>query len=196
LRLAHQTYGRYTLETSSLGRKIQQLRLNRRLSLRKVATEAGITPSMLSQIENDQTNPSINTLRSIAHVLSAPLYTLFLEDAAPTPVVHPEERRTIGTKSTPDIRYELLTRDTKGEIEFCMMIIPPSLDSYGNIQSHAGEEVAYILSGDGVELDLDGKLFLMNTGDSIRIPTNTPHAWRNASDTTAQIIFAVTPPEF
>ena len=46
-----------------LGKKIQTLRTERGLSVRKLASAAGITASMLSQIENEQVNPSIQTLR-------------------------------------------------------------------------------------------------------------------------------------
>ena len=68
------------MEELHLGKKIQSIRLERGLSVRKVAGLAGITPSMLSQIENDQVNPSINTLRTVAQVLETPLYALFQED--------------------------------------------------------------------------------------------------------------------
>lgn len=184
------------MEELNLGKKIQSIRMERGLSVRKVANMANITPSMLSQIENEQVNPSINTLRSIAQVLDTPLYNLFKEDQTSDPVVHPEERRVIGSKSEPDVHYELLTRDTRGDIEFCMMVIPPHLSSYRDIKSHAGEEVAYVCSGDCVELDMDGTVFTLKVGDSVRIPANAPHAWHNPADVTVQVIFAITPPTF
>ena len=184
------------MEELNLGKKIQAIRTKCGLSVRKVASLANITPSMLSQIENEQVNPSINTLRSIAQVLDTPLYTFFMTDQTSNPVVHPDERRIIGSKSEPDVHYELLTRDTKGDIEFCMMVIPPHLSSYRDNQSHAGEEVAFVCSGDWVDLDMDGILFTLNVGDSVRIPANIPHTWHNRSDTTVQVIFAVTPPTF
>ena len=184
------------MEELHLGKKIQEVRMERGLSVRKTAALANITASMLSQIENDQVNPSINTLRAIAQVLDTPLYAFFKESPPVSPVVHPEERRTIGSKSEPDVHYELLTWDTRGSIEFCMMILPPRVSSYRDIQSHAGEEVAYICSGDAVVLDMDGTTYALRTGDSVRIPPNVPHAWHNQADTPAQVIFAITPPSF
>lgn len=180
----------------NLGKKIQAIRAERGLSVRKVAGCANITPSMLSQIENEQVNPSINTLRSIAQVLDTPLYAFFKEDITTDPVVHPQERLVIGSKNQPEVRYELLTRDTKGDIEFCMMIIPPHMSSCWDTQSHDGEEVAYVLSGEQIELEMDGNWFRLGVGDSVRISANTSHAWHNRSDKDAQVIFAVTPPSF
>lgn len=184
------------MEELNLGKKIQAIRMERGLSVRKVADMASITPSMLSQIENEQVNPSINTLRSIAQVLETPLYNLFKAEQATNPVVHPEERRVIGLKSNPDVHYELLTPDTRGDIEFIMMTIPPQLSSYRDIKSHAGEEVAYVCAGDRVDLDMDGTVYTLHVGDSVRIPANLPHAWHNPAEVTVQVIFAITPPTF
>lgn len=184
------------MDELNLGKKIQAIRSSRGHSIRKMAGMAGITPSMLSQIESGQVNPSINTLRSIAQVLDAPLYTFFREEPAETPIVHPQERRTIGSKSEPDVQYELLTPDTRGEIEFCMMVIPPHTNSYSDTQSHAGEEVAFMHSGDQVELEIEGRFYALSPGDSVRIPAKSRHAWHNRSDTPVQVIFAITPPSF
>ncbi len=184
------------LEDLNLGKKIQSIRAGQGLSLRKAAGMAGITPSMLSQIESGQVNPSINTLWAIAQALETPLYAFFREQPANDPVVHPMERRTIGSKSEPDVRYELLTPDTRGDIEFCMMIIPPRQSSYRDYRSHEGEEVAFMLSGEAVELELEGNLYAMAPGDSVRIPPRARHAWHNRTGGAVQVIFAITPPSF
>ena len=74
----------------SLGKKIQEIRSAKGFSVRKTANLAEITPSMLSQIENDLVNPSINTLRCIANALDTPIYMFFREEDHESPVVHPE----------------------------------------------------------------------------------------------------------
>lgn len=183
------------MSTTSLGKKIQGIRSAKGMSVRKTAGLAEITPSMLSQIENDQVNPSINTLRTLAGILDTPLYMLFQEEENEAPVVHPENRLTIGSKSEPDIRYELLTADTKGNIEFCMMIIPAGMSSYRDARSHEGEEVVFLLSGT-VTLEINGRELSLNCGDSIRIPPRAKHVWHNRGDVEVRAIFAITPPSF
>lgn len=179
-----------------MGKRIQAIRAERGFSIRKTAGLAGITASMLSQIEGGLVNPSINTLRAIAQILEVPLYEFFKEDQSENPVVRPNERRTIGLKSEPDVRYELLTPDTKGEIEFCMMVIPPHLSSFRDIRSHDGEEVAFMYSGQRVDLEMEGRTYGLEVGDSVRIPAKARHAWHNHTDDTVMVIFAVTPPSF
>lgn len=184
------------MEDVQLGRRIQQLRGQRGLSVRGLSQLAGITPSMISQIENEQVNPSVQTLRSLASAMEVPLYSFFREEAPPCTVVTPETRMTIGRKTEPDVTYELLTPDTQGDIEFCMMTIPPHGSSNVLVQSHKGEEVAFFHAGEAVELELDGRSEILRPGDSVRILGGSPHCWHNPSETAAHVIFAISPPSF
>jgi len=184
------------MEELQLGRRIQQTRMQRGLSVRGLSQLAGITPSMLSQIENEQVNPSIQTLRSLAGAMDVPLYSFFRQEAPPYAVVTPQKRMNIGRKTEPDVVYELLTPDTKGDIEFCMMIIPPHASSNTLAQSHTGEEVAFVHAGETVELEMDGRREKLCPGDSVRIPAGTPHCWHNPSEAAVQVIFAISPPSF
>lgn len=184
------------MEDLQLGSKIQALRAEKGLSVRRLAALAGITPSMLSQIENEQVNPSINTLRAVAGALDTPLYALFSTEPAEDPVVRGDRRRIIGSKSEPDVYYELLTGDTKGDIEFCMMVLPAGKSSFRDQMSHIGEEAAYLLTGKCVELEMNGTVYTLYPGDSVRIRPKIPHVWHNRSDETVKVIFAVTPPTF
>lgn len=184
------------MEDLNIGKKIQELRTKNGFSIRKLSSIAGITPSMLSQIENGQVNPSINTLRSLASALGAPLYHFFKEESEDHPVVTPDTRKTIGRKNEPDVIYELLTPDTRGSIEFCMMLIPPNSSSNSKMQSHNGEEVAFLYSGESVDIEIESRLFTLRQGDSIRIPPQAQHIWHNRRNMPVQVIFAITPPSF
>lgn len=184
------------MDSLNLGQRIQSARLASGLSVRKLSQMAGITPSMLSQIENEQVNPSIQTLRSLANAMDIPLYSFFQEEAHPNAIVTPETRMTIGRKSEPDVIYELLTPDTQGNIEFCMMVIPPHACSNTHSQSHKGEETAFFHAGKCVELEMSGNTYQLLPGDSVRIPAECPHRWHNPSDETAHVIFALSPPSF
>lgn len=184
------------MEELNIGKKVQELRTQNNLSVRKLSSLAGITPSMLSQIENEQVNPSINTLRAISSVLNVPLYRFFQDNCSDSPVVTPSSRTTIGKKDEPDVLYELLTPDTRGNIEFCMMVIPPDKSSYSEPRSHIGEEVAFLYSGESVNLEIDGRLCVLRQGDSVRIPPESKHIWFNPGNTPVQVIFAITPPSF
>jgi transcriptional regulator with XRE-family HTH domain len=56
-------------EMAALGRSIRRLRQARRLSIRALAREAGMSSGHLSVIERGQGNPKISTLWSLAEAL-------------------------------------------------------------------------------------------------------------------------------
>ena len=68
------------MEEINIGAKVQEYRLMRQYSLRELASRAELTPSMLSQIENNGANPSINTLKSLAAALEVPMFKFFQTD--------------------------------------------------------------------------------------------------------------------
>ena len=64
---------------TSLGDRIRMARLNRRLTLGQVAEKVGISVSALSQLERDQFNPTIATLKAIATTLDTTIGSLVAE---------------------------------------------------------------------------------------------------------------------
>lgn len=184
------------MDELEIGKKVRDYRTARKMTIRELAQQTGLTPSMLSQIERDLVNPSINTLKLISKGLDVPIFRFFKEDVqGQDMVVRREMRKTIGRPEHRDVMYDLLTPDTSGNIEFCLMRIPPGSDSAEVPQTHSGEEVAYVDEGE-VEVMVAGERYQLNAGDSIRIPQFTEHAWNNKTDRMVKVIFALSPPSF
>ncbi len=183
------------MDDLNIGEKLQRYRTMRHMTMRELSAESGLTPSMLSQIERGVTNPSINTLRTIAKALDVPLYHFFKEDAQQQdPVVRAGQRKSIGLPGY-EVTYDLLTPDTSGSLEVCLMSIPAGGSSSERTMSHTGEEVALVLKGE-VCLHVEEKRYTLGEGDSIRIPPQADHRWTNPGPGETTIVFAVTPPSF
>ena len=60
---------------------------------------------------------------------------------------------------------------------------------------HAGEETAVVQAG-RVELELENRLVELDLGDSVHIPSDIMHRWRNPHDEPATVIFALSAPLF
>src|SRR3954449_11116887 len=60
-----------------LGARLKELRRQAGLSLRELARQADVSPSLISQIENGKSRPSVSTLYSFARLLSVPVDELF-----------------------------------------------------------------------------------------------------------------------
>jgi transcriptional regulator with XRE-family HTH domain len=64
-----------------LGKIIRAFRLEREITLKDLAAKADISPSYLSQIENDQVNMNLSVLENISAALEKPLNLFFLQDS-------------------------------------------------------------------------------------------------------------------
>lgn len=182
-------------EEINIGLRVQEFRKKSGLSLRELAAQVELSPSMLSQIENDAVNPSINTLKNIAQALHVPLFEFFKEDApADQLIVRRGENKIIGHPGE-EVLYKLLTPTVDTAIEFCLMEIPGGTASSDVSREHTGEEVAYVIAGE-VDLHLKGSVHRLNAGDSVQIPPSTPHRWVNPGPQECRVVFAVTPPSF
>ncbi len=183
------------MEEINIGAKVQEYRMMKQYTLRELAARAEMTPSMLSQIEKNTVNPSINTLKSIAAALGVPMFKFFQsERVSEDLIVRKGDNIHLGSVKD-GVIYKLLTPDLNGTIEFCLMEIPPHSRTAEIEKSHVGEEVAYVAEG-SVNIRLNQKEFSLNEGDSIQIPAGVNHLWNNEGDAQVKVIFAITPPSF
>jgi len=78
-----------------LGKRIRQLREERKLSQEAIEKQTGLLRSYISRVENGYTAPSLETLERLAAALEVPLYQLFHEDGEP-----PAHPKPTGPEST------------------------------------------------------------------------------------------------
>lgn len=176
-----------------IGLKIKSCRTDRGMTMKELAEQAQITPSMLSQIEKGQANPSLNTIRLLSKALDVPMFRFFMDEVSvENDVVRRDKRKHIIENG---IDYEMLTPDMCGNLEMIKMTLKPGTASCKQPMSHIGEEIALILSGN-VELILEHDSIILYTGDSVRIKSNIKHSWRNIGDSEMALVFAVSPPNF
>jgi transcriptional regulator with XRE-family HTH domain len=181
------------MENIDIGKKVEKFRKEKGYSSRELARIAEITPSMLSQIERGIANPSIQTLKVLAKALDVPTFSFLLEETNTEDlVVRFNERKHMVVEN---ISYELLSPDFTGTLATAIMNIPPGTSSSEKLLEHKGEEVAYILEGK-IKVNLDEAEYILEAGDSVKIPAYMKHKWENTFDEKAVILFSVTPPSF
>ncbi len=71
--------------TARIGDRVSELRNERGIRVSDLARKAGVSSSMISQIERGRSRPSVGTLFALAHVLDVPVDTFFAENAAADP---------------------------------------------------------------------------------------------------------------
>lgn len=181
------------MENIDIGKKVEKYRKNKDMNIRELAQLAEITPSMLSQIERGLATPSIQTLKMLAKSLDVPTFCFLLEETNVADlVVRSKDRKKMVIEN---LSYELLSPDFNGNLASAIMHVPPNTSSSEKLLEHKGEEIAFILEGK-IKIYLNEDEFVLEAGDSVKIPAHMNHKWENASSQNATVLFSVTPPSF
>ena len=164
-----------------IGARLRTLRQEHRYSIRKLAGLAGVSPSLISEVERGRVEPSISVLKRIATALDVAL-TYFFSDpmASESRVVRHDERRILReSRDGSGITFELLA-PTGGEI------LEPIYGRYDVGASmgpvtHDGEEWGMVIKG-RLKVSLGDEVYFLNEGDAIQFPSSIPHRIANAHD--------------
>lgn len=187
-------------------------RLRRGLSVRALAREVGVSPSLVSQIENGKANPSVGTLYAIVSALDVSLDELFghrTPDTDADPGLPPDTGQVgemagrptsavMRAKQRPSlrldsgVRWERLTPEGEDAIDFLQVTYgvgtascPPDA-----LLRHNGREYGLVLSGRiGVTVGFD--TYELAPGDSIAIDSTTPHRIWTIGDEPADVVWTV-----
>jgi transcriptional regulator with XRE-family HTH domain len=174
-----------------VGTRLKQLREERRISMRALAKESGLSANALSMIERGLTSPSVSTLSKLAGELEVPITAFFRRDPDRQNIVFRpfSDRKQLNLK---DGLWEDLGGDAFSERMETFMI---TLDVGGNNGQHAlmhsGSEFVYIINGQ-LDYEVEEKCFHMQAGDSLLFGANMKHRWTNPGPltTSAMIIIA------
>ncbi|MBE5089200.1 MULTISPECIES: helix-turn-helix domain-containing protein [Bacillus cereus group] len=178
-----------------LGQTVLSYRKKNNMTIREFAEYAGISTSLISQIERGHANPSLNVLELIAKALNVPLFTLFINDIDTDSLISKKkDRKKVYREKNDHIVYDVLTPDfMKARIEMLMMDLNKQANTTESHYSHEDkEEIAVIMKGE-VYVELEGKEYFLEEGDVVRIPPNVKHRFLNKSDESNHILFVLTP---
>jgi transcriptional regulator with XRE-family HTH domain len=187
----------------SLGPRIREERLARRISLRALAREVGVSASMISQIETGKAQPSVSTLYAITSALGLSVQSVFEAPAAPAAVTPPGRAPTTVLEalgSAQGVRLGPLVRPAEGQMlvldsgvtwerlgvlpgqsaDFLRITYAPggTSSSDGELMHHTGSEYGVLLSGE-LLLTLGFEDILLRPGDAVSFDSSTPHRYRN-----------------
>ncbi|MBN1697879.1 MAG: cupin domain-containing protein [Spirochaetales bacterium] len=178
------------------GEKLREIRERRGYTLKQVAEKAGVSESLVSQIERNKVSPSIDTLLTLAGILEIDFEYLFedFRKEKPVTVIHREERRKI--ESGP-VAYEQLSviydTDEEHAIEAFLLVIQPGGRRGEKEYGHMGKELGLVLAGEGT-LEYGKEVYRLKEGDSVSFSSNVPHLLTNTGKGELKTVWVSTPP--
>jgi transcriptional regulator with XRE-family HTH domain len=175
-----------------VGERLRDLRQQKNLSVRALASLSGLAINTLSMIENGRTSPSVSTLQILARALEVPIAAFFEQAAVEKKIVHVrKEQRPIVTVDT--TRLEHLGKDLAGNaVQPFVVTLQPGSGSGHSLIVHTGHEFVYCLSGQ-VLYSIEEETYLLEAGDSIVFESHLPHRWENTGTGPAQVILVLIP---
>ncbi len=182
-------------KTFKFGEKLRQVREHKGLTLKVVAQAAGVSESLVSQIERNRVSPAIDTLLSLADALDIDLEYLFEEyrRERPVKIIRAGERRHVVENDTV---YEEIVRplDDAHAIEAYYITLPVAGETRRGSYGHLGREFGIITEGSG-ELHYETLVYPLETGDSISFSATAPHVLLNTGKIPLKALWVVTPPQ-
>ena len=172
------------------GKRIQELRKERNMTITALADAADTSRSLISQIEGGYTCPSLQTLEKIVKALGITLSEFFkdIPEADENDFVVKADKRQMLYLPDTQNTYYLLSKAVYQNIEFLLTDYSPhsDVDSY-EFFAHEGLEFFWVVEGQ-IHLTVDGKTSVLNKGDSGCFNSRLQHRYVNPSDTSAQLV--------
>lgn len=179
-------------EWEALGGAIRERRVARELTLVQLAVLVDLSQPFLSQIENGRARPSMTSLYRIAHALDSTPQGLFggtIEALSAPALVRASDARVVDfdaaeVKSSAHIFLG-------GEAPFHVLEYAGLPPEFGDYWEHEGFEAIYVVEGE-IEIDIDGQLSKLRSGDFLSYPSRIRHRLRSLNAVPARALLIET----
>lgn len=178
----------------AIGAKIRNLRIKNGLTQEELANRSELSKGFISQLESEQTSPSIATLMDILECLGTNVRDFF-NDASEEKIVFTKE--DYFTKTDEDAGTQItwvIPNCQKNDMEPIILELAPGAHSEED-DPHSGEEFGYVLSGK-VRVHIGDSKFKAKTGESFYFSPDKLHYIENIGSGAAKILWISTPPSF
>jgi transcriptional regulator with XRE-family HTH domain len=201
--------------TERVGVQVAAYRKERHLKVSELARAVGVSPSLISQIERGQSQPSVSTLFALAEALDVPVDAFFAKGADENGTVaeHATRSRTAEpSEASPEagagtryvvrrdgravidieggVHWERLTPETLPDVEFLELVYAPGAESHSELYRHPGSEMVLVLSG-RLDIFVGFERYELGVGDSIHFPSTFPHRYINPGDEEARAVTVI-----
>lgn len=169
---------------------LKQLRVQRGLTLERLAQTSGLTRSYLSKVERGISNPSIESALSISTALGISVEKLFghkEEEGDPITIVRSHE----GAGKDPDAYLSLVAGVNPDRTMRAFVVRPGNQSGRGRTTSHHdGEEILYVLKGK-IELQVGRSVEMLGVGDCVHFNSSIPHKLTSVGSVPASALVVV-----
>lgn len=184
----------------AIGREVKAVRKQQNITVLELSKKTGISPGMLSKIENGLTSPSLTTLQTLSEALSVSLTSFFrrFEEQRSAVLVKAGSGLDVDRAGTrAGHQYNLLGHvgsNASGVIvEPYLIELTTESDTFATFQ-HDGIEFIYMLEGE-VDYHHAGEVYRLEPGDSFTFDADAPHGPGKLTKLPARYLSIITYPQ-
>jgi XRE family transcriptional regulator, regulator of sulfur utilization len=178
--------------SGQLGKTIQRLRKAYNLSLSELAEQSGVAKSIISQIERNETNPTLATIWRLSQALDVSIERV-LATGDEEPFIEKSSRADTPILVSDDGRMRLAIIGWIKTVEW-LQWYDLSADPGGVLDSDAHQrgsvECLSVTEGE-FEVDVAGAVQRARAGETLRYRCDRPHTVRCVSEQTGRAIMVV-----
>ncbi len=169
------------------GAKIKELRTKLGMSQKELAEKVDLTPSFISQLENSQISPSLNSFLQICNALGvSPTVVLENKDVKEESwLIRKKERSS--NLSVKENGLEVFNIIRNGKMSGNVAVIEPDTKITKHILSHKGKELIYVLKG-RISLSIGNREETLREGDSVYLKEEFPCIWKNEGNENTELL--------
>jgi transcriptional regulator with XRE-family HTH domain len=176
-----------------VGATLQRLRLARGLTLEDLSRVAGVSKSMLSQIEREKANPTIAITWRLANALGVEIGELLSNQQKAVDTIRLLEAHETPTLPGTHAGYVLRIlgpMELAGKYEWYELALAPGGELVSQPHDPGTTEHLTLLNG-AMELEVGTAKKKVKAGATARYPADVPHALRNSGKTEAKALLVV-----
>jgi transcriptional regulator with XRE-family HTH domain len=176
-----------------VGAALQRLRLARGLTLEDLSRIAGVSKSMLSQIEREKANPTIAITWRLANALGVAIGELLADEQRPVDtirVLDAHETPTLPGNHAGYVLRILGPMELAGKYEWYELTLAPGGELVSQPHDPGTTEHVTLLHG-AIEIEVGANRKKVKLGGTARYPADQQHALRNIGKTEAKALLVV-----
>ena len=171
-----------------IGSKIKNSRTMLGMSQKDLAEKVGLTSSFISQLENNQISPSLNSFFQIADVLGISPSSLLQRDKIAKDVKwlikKDDVRKNLLEKEPGYSIFKIISGD---KVSAYVAVIDQGTELYKHFLTYKKEEMIHVIKG-SVSVKVGDTEKELNAGDSIYLKDNLPSVWNNKNDEEVELL--------
>ncbi len=177
-------------KTQPIGKRLLKLRREKKLTLKHLGNETGLSTKYISQVEKGEVTPPVSVLLQLSRALEIDSSILLREERKQAKKKKSDDYQ----KRTEMYTYETLTPEARHKhLKAFKIFIDPTSEHKGVSYQHLGEEFQYVIKGK-IEVMVGENRNVLGPGDALHFNSSISHKLRNISTEKAELLVVLYTP--